>query len=106
MAGTFREIFVKPFVRSSGWSKARGTHLAKNPTCANCGKEKMIGMQVHHKKPFHLFPELELDPTNFITLCDNPRCHLDKGHLGNWKSYNENVVQDAAIWLEKYKNRP
>ena len=62
--------------------------------------------EVHHIKPVGLYPALELDPKNLITLCGNPRCHLDKGHLGNWRSYNETVVMDTKIWSDKYRNRP
>lgn len=56
--------------------------------------------------PFHLHPELELDPTNFITLCENGdkniNCHLIFGHFGSFKDgYNEGVVEDAKSWNEK-----
>jgi 5-methylcytosine-specific restriction protein A len=95
--------------RSSLWSKARKDFLAKNPNCAVCGASKGK-LEVHHIKPFHLHPELELDPTNFITLCENKNdgvnCHLLFGHLGSFKSLNENVVSDAALWNKKIKSRP
>lgn len=98
-----REQVVKRLTRSWKWPKVRKVHLKKCPDCANCGKK---GDQVHHIKPFHLYPELELIPTNLLTLCSNPRCHLDKGHLGYWKSYNKDVIEDCAIWKGKYLNRP
>jgi len=52
-------------------------------------------------KPFHLHPELELDPTNLITLCMQPgqECHLYVGHGDSWKAYNPDVKQDAATTL-------
>ena len=121
MAGQFRENFIKPFQkvtlpngekrkRSSKWPKCRAEHLEENPSCANCGKTvkflRNYRMQVHHKVPFSRQPEWELLKKNLITLCGNPRCHLDKGHLGNFKSFNVDVVEDCAAWLKKYKERP
>ena len=94
--------------RSSLWPKARLQHLLNNPTCSVCGgKDKL---EVHHIRPFHLHPDLELDPTNFVTLCESDlngvNCHLYHGHLGNFKSYNVDVITDAATWLGKLRGRP
>ena len=73
-----------------------------------CGGK--VKLEVHHKKPFHIHPELELDPTNFITLCEADKggvnCHLLFGHLGNFKSLNDTVETDAAQWNTKIKSRP
>ena len=83
--------------RSDKWPKARKEWLQGHPACAVCDGRKKL--EVHHKKPFHLHPDLELDPSNFITLCekkeDGVNCHLLFGHLGNFRSYNENVAKDA-----------
>lgn len=106
MAGIFRELVVKRVTRSSKWPKVRKAHLKLFPYCECCGKKKTMGMQVHHIEPFHVKPERELDPDNLLTLCDNPRCHLDKGHLGYWKSWNWNVIKDCELWLWKYTTRP
>jgi len=118
MAGMFREVLknFRSFTlfeirtrgpkRSGRWSTVRKIHLRANPYCANCGKKKRIGMQVHHITPFSVDPSLELVPTNLLTLCNNPRCHLDKGHLGNFRSWNVNVIQDCKDWNNKYTNRP
>ena len=83
-------------LRSPQWDDVRDAHVEKHPTCAACGSATHL--QVHHIKPFHLFRELELDPTNLLTLCEqsDTKCHLRVGHHGSWKKYNENVVQDAA----------
>ena len=94
--------------RSGKWAHARAQHLLQFPTCAVCdGTEKV---EVHHIRPFHLHPELELDPTNFISLCEANKdgfdCHLGFGHLGNFKSFNADVVADAAHWSVKIKTRP
>ena len=94
--------------RSSKWATTRKHHLEKNGECALCGGTKKLN--VHHVKPFHLHPELELEPSNLITLCedkgDGVYCHLFFGHLGNFKSINENLLEDVAIWRERLKNRP
>jgi len=105
-----REHVVKRFTRSKDWPRARRAWLQLNNTCANCGKTatglRKFFLCVHHIVPVHVKPEWELVPTNFITLCSNPRCHLDKGHLGNWKSWNSSVTEDCKNWLEKYTTRP
>lgn len=94
--------------RSSGWPKIREAHLRANPACAVCGGTKKL--EVHHKKPFHLHPELELEVLNLITLCEAKQyglnCHLLIGHLGSYRSYNLNVEQDAEAWSKRLKSRP
>jgi len=91
--------------RSSEWRKIRDAHIKSNPTCAVCGGTKKLN--VHHIQPFHMHPELELDPTNLITLCTTEKhglnCHLLMGHLGNFKRVNPDSVTDAAIWNEKLR---
>lgn len=81
--------------RSPEWPKVERAYKKLNPVCECCGSK--VKLNVHHKKPFHLFPELELDPTNLITLCmDSKReCHLHIGHGDDFKDYNPNVVQDV-----------
>lgn len=89
--------------RSSKWTKVRKEHLKKNPRCAACNGINKLN--VHHIKPYHLFPELELDPNNLITLCESGEkglnCHLLMGHLGDYKKINNNVVNDSKIWIMK-----
>ena len=91
--------------RSSHWDAVRDAHLRQFPTCAACGKRALLN--VHHIKPFHLFPSLELDGSNLITLCEDQviNCHLLFGHLRSWPAYNPTVVQDAASWYAKMKAR-
>ncbi len=91
--------------RSSKWRKVRNAYKKKNPKCALCkGKVKV---EIHHKKPFHLFPELELVKNNLISLCESGKygitCHQLVGHLGNYKRYNPNVEIDVIIWNYKLK---
>lgn len=91
--------------RSSHWPAVRAQHLAANPHCAACGGSEKP--EVHHKRPFHLHPELELDPANLITLCESGKgginCHLAIGHLSNYRGWNPDVGDDAATWQEKIK---
>lgn len=89
--------------RSPLWAKCRKKHLKTNKTCAVCGGQDIL--RVHHIIPFHIAPDLELEPSNLITLCERKKygvsCHLWFGHLGNWKNYNENVVNDSFNWHDK-----
>ena len=80
--------------RSSKWPGVHKKHLKANPVCQACGAT--TNLEVHHKKPFHLHPDLELDPTNLITLCMENDCHLYVGHGDDFKAYNPNVQEDAA----------
>lgn len=90
-------------VRSPRWRSVRARWLVTSTTCAACGAA--VGLEVHHIKPFHQFPELELDRTNLITLCEAPGvkgCHLNLGHKlpgmvrGCWKVNNPFVAAAAA----------
>ena len=81
--------------RSSKWPAVQKKHLKNNPACAACGATTKL--DVHHMKPFHLHPTLELDPTNLITLCMENDCHLYVGHGDNFKAYNPNVLVDSAV---------
>jgi hypothetical protein len=94
--------------RSDHWPKVRAEHLKDHPVCEVCGGAASI--EVHHIRPFHLHPELELDQNNLITLCesknDGVNCHLWFGHIGNFKSFNVNVLADSAEWALKLKTRP
>ena len=94
--------------RSPKWDKVRKAHLAQFPNCAVC--DGSDSLEVHHIKPFHLHPELELEDSNLITLCESKKngvtCHLFIGHLGSYKSFNENAREDAKVWADKLNNRP
>lgn len=110
MKGLIREHIVKRFTRSSQWPRFRKLVIDASPVCANCGKSPRFlrrwRLCVHHICPVHLYPHLELVTVNCIVLCNNPRCHLDKGHLGDYRSYNLEVEEDCKLWNEKYQNRP
>lgn len=82
-------------IRSSKWPSVRAKHLKEEPTCQWCGGT--IKLQVHHQLPFHEHPELELDDSNLITLCEvkPTECHLEKGHLGNYKKFNPKIREEC-----------
>lgn len=92
--------------RSPHWPTVRKQHLENFPTCAVCGGK--VKLQVHHRRPFHLHPELELEESNLITLCEAPgrNCHLIFGHLLNFRSFNPDVGVDAPAWNQKIAKRP
>ena len=73
--------------RSSAWPRTERAWLVVNDTCAACGGK--VRLNVHHKTPFHIQPELELDLGNLITLCMelDKHCHLKFGHGGNFKAF-------------------
>ena len=78
--------------RSGKWSEVRRDFLKLHPACEACGIT--TDLNCHHIKPFAHFPELELDPSNLITLCR--KHHFEVGHLGNWRTANATVREDAA----------
>ena len=94
--------------RSSAWPGVRKHHLATNPACVLCGGTDAV--EVHHRMPFHLKPELELSLANLVTLCESKKgginCHLAFGHLGNFKQYNPTVDADCAAWAAKIADAP
>ena len=85
--------------RSPKWKKFESEMIIKQPYCAVCGNTIVRELTGHHMKPYHAFPELELDPENILIMCYNGpghiNCHLVVGHCGNWRYYNPNVIRDA-----------
>ena len=97
--------------RSGKWSAVERAQLASHPNCQRCGRtpeqcEKAdMKLQVHHKRPFHAHPELELDPDNLITLCDE--CHGTDAHLDrHYKSWNPLIEQEAKLHRAMVEARP
>lgn len=91
-------------IRSSKWPSVRAAHLEQQSTCQVTGATN--DLEVHHIRPFHLHPELELDPNNLITLTTNYRginIHLIYGHWDDFeRKYNPDIVQDAATWYWRF----
>ena len=86
--------------RASEWVYVRNEFVRRHPRCEACGSGYQLN--VHHIKPFHIYPELELDEGNLITLCREH--HFRIGHdpdgkgpaKPNWLESNPNVRSDAA----------
>ena len=87
--------------RSSHWPIVRAAHLRLNPKCAATGDTN--DLEVHHVEPYHLRPDLELDPSNLITLTEKSKTlaglnmHFIAGHLCNWSDVNPSVRRVAAF---------
>lgn len=88
--------------RSREWARVAKEHLLREPRCVACGYRGKK-LQVHHIKPFHLHPQLELDPQNLITLCEarGREHHLLLGHLDAWESYNDHIRADVKHFYRK-----
>src|SRR5437660_4700217 len=88
--------------RSPEWPRVAKEHRLREPACVVCGY-KGKKLQVHHIKPFHLHPQLELDTRNLITLCEarGRDHHLLLGHLDAWDSYNEHIHDDVRHFYRK-----
>lgn len=93
--------------RSPQWRKVRAQHLKDYPKCEACGGTD--NLEVHHVKPFHMYPELELTPSNHITLCEQKGklCHYFWGHLNlSWSTWNTHVRDDVKLWCERQAQAP
>jgi 5-methylcytosine-specific restriction protein A len=88
--------------RSSDWKKVRDSFVKSHPFCSACGTKNKL--EVHHIRPYHVSPELELDKKNLITLCRN--CHYIFGHYCDWQSWNINVKADTDYYNNQRLNRP
>lgn len=90
--------------RSPQWPGVRAAHIKKEPACVVCGGT--AGLQVHHIRPFHIHPELELEDSNLVTLCTGNKtlnCHVRFGHLDNFKDkWNPNIREDAVLWYKRF----
>jgi hypothetical protein len=86
--------------RAPGWKVLAIAWLAENPRCAACGRTEDV--VPHHVMPYHLYPELELDWRNLVTLCEwrTLNCHLWLGHAGNWSDWNPYVRTDAETFRQ------
>jgi 5-methylcytosine-specific restriction endonuclease McrA len=94
--------------RSSEWSAVRAAHVKRHPACLACGSVEQLN--VHHIEPFHLRPDLELEPSNLVTLCREHHFRIGHDPDGPWKPQkpswiksNPNVRQDAINWARSSK---
>lgn len=89
-------------LRSGKWSSVRKDHLNTQPHCQSCGNYK--NLQVHHIIPVSVDKNKELDPENLITLCKT--CHFVFGHLMDWNSWNNEIINDCRVYYKKVINKP
>jgi 5-methylcytosine-specific restriction protein A len=82
--------------RSGKWAAVKDAWKRTHPKCAVCGGKTRP--DVHHVRPYHLHPELELDKGNLVTLCRSNGCHFLFGHYGRWEMFNPAVKLDAAVF--------
>jgi len=96
--------------RSPQWDEVRDKYLSKHNKCMVCGSSD--NLQIHHIFPVSYIrelsrPELELEPKNFMTLCESEENdpaenhHILIGHLGNFSSMNEHAVADVKRFSKK-----
>lgn len=92
--------------RSGLWPLVRRQHLELYPECLACGGR--ANLEVHHVRPYHLFPDEELNAGNLVTLCATPgrSCHHLFGHLLDWRSYNPSVYVHARLIRQAIADRP
>ena len=84
--------------RNPHWPKIRASYMKQHPKCEIlCGKK---ATDCHHILPVHLFPNEELNPQNFLAVCED--CHFIFGHFFNYRSYNKDIRND----IQRIKNRP
>lgn len=91
--------------RSGRWTTVRNRFVEKHPTCEACGSDE--NLNVHHVKPFHQHPDLELEESNLITLCREHHFYIGHDPDGvdgpegpNWKLSNPSVRRDARSLYE------
>jgi hypothetical protein len=94
------------FQRSEAWSRVSEAFVKQLEEkgikqCAVSGCTTGDILEIHHKLPFHLCfqfgrRDLEFDPANLMPLCKTH--HLFVGHLDDWSSFNEGVVNDVVTW--------
>lgn len=96
---SLRDIKIKK-KRSPFWSKIEKEFKEKHPKCEICGSTKRL--QTHHIKPFHIFPELELDQNNLISLCmSRKQCHIFIGHGSLFKASCPKIREYAKLIQNK-----
>lgn len=102
MIGFLRSLGARLAGRSPKWPAVERAFRKTHPACEACGGT--ADLDVHHVEPFHVRPDLELEPGNLMTLC-RPH-HLTFGHLMLWAAWNPDVRQDAAAYRLKVDHRP
>lgn len=91
--------------RRPEWVTLRDKILRYRRRCEACGST--LDLQVHHRVPVSVRPDMELAPNNLMVLCMGPlECHLRLGHGGEWKYHNPKVWVHAGETLRDPESRP
>ncbi len=98
----YREEVLKRLTRSSKWPSFIKKIKKEVGRCAVCAKRK--GLEGHHIRPFHIYPDLELNPDNITILCR--RHHFILGHLEYWKSYNPQMAETISYFRSLLIHKP
>ncbi len=88
--------FDTDFYRNPKWRKIRKQYIEENPVCELCTQYDIVseGECVDHIIPRRLAPDLELNPINFQTLCND--CH-------NKKTALERGIDSLEEYLEEIR---
>jgi 5-methylcytosine-specific restriction enzyme A len=88
--------------RSPHWPALERDVVKEEWQCRACGAT--AGLEVHHVRPFHLYPELELTRANLMVLCR--RCHWLLGHGSkSWSDWIPTAPADAAAMRRRIDGR-
>ena len=83
------------------WQSTRDNYLKETgKVCRCCGSTKNV--EVHHKIPRHIRPDLVHDKNNLIALCRD--CHFHIGHLNDFSNYNAEV-EKVCNYVRQRGNR-
>ena len=83
------------------WRRLRNEHIQGQPDCQVCGISARDN-QVHHIRPRRTAPELFLDRSNLVTLCQ--RHHFWVGHASDWRSSNTNLAASITAIKQAAQN--
>jgi len=86
------QILTEQNPRSPKWPELSKQIIKKHPICSACNVN--MNLEVHHIKPFHLYPELELIEDNCMVFCRLH--HFIIGHFCDWGGWNVKAVRDAV----------
>ena len=92
------------FYSKKPWKQLRRSHLAANPTCAECERKGRFreATLVDHIIPRADAPERELDPTNLQSLC--VLCHDAKTAKENRERQLQRMIENKeSDWMNQFE---
>ena len=99
-----KEAYKKDGIQSRVWKDLRKSYLSKYPICQRCehygtiNKNSVKNISVHHIKPRELYPDLMLEESNLLSLCNY--CHYS--HFSKMEMYGklEESIQEG-MYIKK-----